>query len=83
MLLKVLKLEIANKNNYGCTKRIVQFCKHKNIKLIFPSSTSVYGKKFNIINSTNNMKNLFAQILMQVKNTRRKIYKTEFKNSQF
>jgi len=49
------------KNNYGCTKKIVQFCKHNDIKLIFPSSTSVYGKKFDIINSTNNMKNLFAQ----------------------
>jgi len=48
-------------NNLGCTKKVVQFCKLKNIKLIFPSSTSVYGKKFEIINSKNNMKNLFAQ----------------------
>ena len=39
----------------------MQFCKLNNIKLIFPSSTSVYGSKFEIINSKNNMKNLFAQ----------------------
>ncbi len=49
------------KNNFGSTKKVVKFCKLKNIKLIFPSSTSVYGKKFHIINSSNNMKDLFAQ----------------------
>ena len=49
------------KNNFGATKKIVDYCKIKNIKLIFPSSTSVYGKKFEVINSSNNMKNLFAQ----------------------
>ena len=49
------------KNNLGCTKKVVDYCKSKNLKLIFPSSTSVYGKKFEIINSQNNMKNLFAQ----------------------
>ncbi|MDB4812331.1 SDR family oxidoreductase [Candidatus Pelagibacter sp.] len=48
-------------NNYGSTKKVVNFCKSKKIKLIFPSSTSVYGKKHKIINSTNNMNNLFAQ----------------------
>jgi len=49
------------KNNLGGTKKIVDFCKKKKIKLIFPSSTSVYGKKFEIINSKNNLDNLFAQ----------------------
>jgi nucleoside-diphosphate-sugar epimerase len=56
--------KIKNKlmsNNFGSTKKVVNFCKKKNIKLIFPSSTSVYGKKFEIINSKNNMHNLFAQ----------------------
>ncbi len=48
-------------NNLGGTKRVVEFCKKKNLRLIFPSSTSVYGKKFEIINSSNNMENLFAQ----------------------
>ncbi len=48
-------------NNFGCTKKVVKFCKLNNIKLIFPSSTSVYGEKFKIINSKNNMKSLFAQ----------------------
>lgn len=52
---------LIHRNNYGGTKRIVDFCKKKKIPLIFPSSTSVYGKKFSIINSTNNMSNLFAQ----------------------
>ncbi len=49
------------RNNLGCTKKVVNFCKKKNIKLIFPSSTSVYGKKFEVIDSKNNMQNLFAQ----------------------
>ena len=49
------------KNNLGSTKKVVDYCRSKNLKLIFPSSTSVYGKKFEIINSQNNMKNLFAQ----------------------
>ena len=48
-------------NNLGGTKKVVEFCKKKNLRLIFPSSTSVYGKKFEIINSKNNMENLFAQ----------------------
>ncbi len=48
-------------NNFGGTKKVVDFCKKKKIPLIFPSSTSVYGKKFNIINSSNNMNNLLAQ----------------------
>lgn len=49
------------KNNLGATKKVVNYCKLKKLKLIFPSSTSVYGKKFEVINSSNNMKNLFAQ----------------------
>ena len=48
-------------NNLGVTKKVVKFCKKKKIRLIFPSSTSVYGRKHEIINSKNNMKNLFAQ----------------------
>ena len=53
--------DLINKNNFGGTKKVVNFCKKKNVPLIFPSSTSVYGKKFSIINSSNNMDNLFAQ----------------------
>ena len=48
-------------NNLGGTKKVVEFCKKRNLRLIFPSSTSVYGKKYEIINSSNNMNNLFAQ----------------------
>lgn len=53
--------DLINKNNFGGTKKVVNFCKKKNVPLIFPSSTSVYGKKFSVINSSNNMDNLFAQ----------------------
>ena len=53
--------KLIHKNNFGGTKKVVDFCKRKKIPLIFPSSTSVYGKKFSIINSSNNMSNLFAQ----------------------
>lgn len=48
-------------NNFGGTKRVVDFCRKRKIPLIFPSSTSVYGKKFNLINSLNNMNDLLAQ----------------------
>ncbi len=53
--------KLIHKNNFGGTKKVVEFCKKKKVPLIFPSSTSVYGKKFSIINSSNNMNNLFAQ----------------------
>ncbi len=53
--------KFINDNNFGSTKNVVNFCKKKKIPLIFPSSTSVYGKKFSVINSSNNMNNLFAQ----------------------
>ena len=53
--------EKLRKNNFGGTKKVVDYCKKNNIKLIFPSSTSVYGKKYEIINSSNNLRNLFAQ----------------------
>ena len=37
------KAEEVHNNNYNSTKNIVNFCQESNIKLIFPSSTSVYG----------------------------------------
>jgi UDP-glucose 4-epimerase len=37
------KAEEVHNNNFNSTKNIVNFCKELNIKLIFPSSTSVYG----------------------------------------
>lgn len=37
------KAEAVHQNNFQSTKNIVDFCKENNIKLIFPSSTSVYG----------------------------------------
>tara|TARA_B100000787_G_C16154295_1_gene278102 strand:- start:313 stop:1233 length:921 start_codon:yes stop_codon:yes gene_type:complete len=37
------KADEVHNNNFNSTKNIVNFCKDQNIKLIFPSSTSVYG----------------------------------------
>jgi len=37
------KADEVHQNNFNSTKNIVQFCKNNNSKLIFPSSTSVYG----------------------------------------
>jgi UDP-glucose 4-epimerase len=37
------KAEEVHNNNYNSTKNIVNFCQESNTKLIFPSSTSVYG----------------------------------------
>ena len=41
-------------NNLNGTKKIVNFCKNKNIHLIFASSTSIYGDQSKVINSINN-----------------------------
>ncbi len=37
------KAEEVHQNNFNSTKNIVQFCNQHDVKLIFPSSTSVYG----------------------------------------
>jgi len=37
------KADEVHQNNFNSTKNIVQFCKNNSSKLIFPSSTSVYG----------------------------------------
>jgi len=41
-------------NNLNGTKKIVNFCKNRNIPLMFASSTSVYGDQSKVINSNNN-----------------------------
>lgn len=47
-------------NNFKCTKKVLKLAK-KNAKIIFASSTSVYGSQFEVINSSNNLKNFFPQ----------------------
>jgi len=47
-------------NNLECTKRVLDLSK-KNTKLIFSSSTSVYGSQFEKINSSNNNLNISPQ----------------------
>ena len=42
------------KNNLNGTKKVVNYCKNRNISLMFASSTSVYGDQSSIINSYNN-----------------------------
>lgn len=48
-------------NNYKATTKIVNFCKKKNIKLIFSSTTSVYGEQCSIINTFNKNQNINPQ----------------------
>ena len=47
-------------NNVECTKKILALSK-KNKKIIFASSTSVYGSQYKIINSKNNQLNISPQ----------------------
>ena len=47
-------------NNVECTKKILALSK-KNTKIIFASSTSVYGSQYKIINSKNNQLNISPQ----------------------
>ncbi len=47
-------------NNLECTKKILDLSK-KNTKIIFSSSTSVYGSQFKKINSNNNHLNISPQ----------------------
>lgn len=48
-------------HNFKTTVSIVKYAKNKNIKFIFSSSTSVYGKQFKKITSQNNENNLLPQ----------------------
>lgn len=48
------------KNNIKTTEKVLNIAS-KNTKIIFASSTSVYGSQFKIINSTNNLENIFPQ----------------------
>jgi UDP-glucose 4-epimerase len=55
----------SNKNkvldhNLECTNKVLDFA-NKNTKIIFASSTSVYGSQHKIINSKNNQENIFPQ----------------------
>jgi UDP-glucose 4-epimerase len=56
------KEKFYTKNNLNCTKEVIKFCKKYNVPLIFPSSTSVYGKmKHNEILFEDNQKILYPQ----------------------
>tara|TARA_X000000950_G_scaffold289382_2_gene412626 strand:+ start:18690 stop:19613 length:924 start_codon:yes stop_codon:yes gene_type:complete len=47
-------------NNVKCTKKVLQIAKN-HTKIIFASSTSVYGNQYQVINSHNNQKNISPQ----------------------
>ena len=49
------------KNNTNCTKKVVNFCKNYKKKLIFISSTSVYGSQSNIVYEDSTSNNLNPQ----------------------
>ena len=42
------------RNNFGCMKNVVNYCKKNKTKLIHISSTSVYGKQATIVNEDDN-----------------------------
>ena len=47
-------------HNLDCTNKVLDFA-NKNTKILFASSTSVYGSQHKIINSKNNQENIFPQ----------------------
>ncbi len=47
-------------HNLECTNKVLDFA-NKNTKILFASSTSVYGSQHKIINSKNNQENIFPQ----------------------
>lgn len=47
-------------HNLECTNKVLDLA-NKNTKIIFASSTSVYGSQYKIINSKNNQDNIFPQ----------------------
>lgn len=65
--------------NYETTKRVINFCKKKKIKLIFPSSTSVYGMSKRIVyendNSALNPQSPYAKIKIKEENLIKKYSK--------
>ena len=42
------------KNNLGCMKNVIKYCKRTKAKLIHLSSTSVYGKQANVVSESDN-----------------------------
>ena len=48
-------------NNFAITKKIINFCRRNKKKIIFPSSTSVYGKSSGIVNESLDKKFLKPQ----------------------
>jgi UDP-glucose 4-epimerase len=65
--------------NYEITKRVINFCKKKKIKLIFPSSTSVYGMSKRIVfendDSALNPQSPYAKIKIKEENLIKKYSK--------
>lgn len=65
--------------NYDITKKVVNFCRKNKIKLIFPSSTSVYGTSKRIVfendNSVLNPQSPYAKIKIKEENLIKKYQK--------
>jgi UDP-glucose 4-epimerase len=53
--------KIMYRNNIGCLKTIIRFCKRTKAKLVHISSTSVYGKQASIVDETCEKKYLKPQ----------------------
>tara|TARA_Y100001970_G_scaffold149443_1_gene183378 strand:+ start:18738 stop:19664 length:927 start_codon:yes stop_codon:yes gene_type:complete len=71
-------------NNFNATKNIINFCNIKKAKLVFASSTSVYGPQSNIVDENCSLKELKPQSpYANVKLKEEKYIKKNLINSEF
>ena len=72
------------KNNIGCLKNVISFCKKNKSKLIHISSTSVYGKQTNLVDETCERKFLKPQSpYADIKLIEERMLKKENKNLSY
>ena len=72
------------RNNIGCLKNIINFCKKNKSKLIHISSTSVYGKQTNLVDETCEKKYLKPQSpYADIKLIEERMLKKETKNLNY
>jgi UDP-glucose 4-epimerase len=72
------------RNNIGCLKNIINFCKKNKTKLIHISSTSVYGKQTNLVDETCEKKYLKPQSpYADIKLIEERMLKKETKNLNY
>ncbi len=71
-------------NNLAATKNIIKYCKKTNAKLIFASSTSVYGPQSNVVNENADKKELNPQSpYAEVKLIEEKLIKSKLNKKKY